>query len=475
MNRTVLYTRLPQLLRASSRQRSFLSGPAAASSAYSTFVSMLAPRSPMNSLRFFSSYPDHIVLTMPALSPTMERGVIASWTKQPGDEVAAGQVMAEVETDKATVAFESVEEGFIAKILVDAGADEIEVGTPIAVLCETQEDVAKFSDFTAGASSSSSAELAAPTPEAAPAAPAAAAAPTTTKSSGDRVIATPYARLLARERGVDISGVTGTGPERRILAADVLSFTPSAAAPAAPAAPAAASAIPAAPTPGSGFTDIPHSNIRKVTAQRLTQSKQEIPHYYLSTECNVDNLLSVRAKLNANREKSEKVSVNDFIVKASALALKANPAVNSSWMTDSIREFDYVDISVAVSTPTGLITPIVKDADLKGLGGISSEIKELAGRARENKLQPHEFMGGTFTISNLGMFGVHSFSAIINPPQAAILAVGGSSKRLNVDGTESNVMNVTLSCDHRVIDGAVGAQWLKSFKSYIEDPMSMLL
>lgn len=424
------------------------------------------------------------MLTMPALSPTMERGTIASWVKAEGDAVAPGEVMAEVETDKATVAFESVEEGFIAKILVQAGDGEIEVGTPVAILAENEEDISKFADFQVGAEAASSAAVT-PTPAAAtpaastPAATSAATAPVA--SAGGRVVASPYARLLAREKGIDISAVTGTGPERRIIAADVQAFVPSAAAPAAaPAAAQATSAAPAAaaaaaPAPGSGYTDIPHTNIRKVTAQRLTQSKQEIPHYYLSAECVVDNLLSVRAQLNQNREKTSKISVNDFVVKASALALKANPAVNSSWMTDSIRQFDYVDISVAVSTPTGLITPIVKDADLKGLAGISGEVKELAGRARENKLQPNEFIGGTFTISNLGMFGVHSFSAIINPPQAAILAVGGSSKRLNADGTESNVMIVTLSCDHRVIDGAVGAQWLKSFKAYIEDPMSMLL
>lgn len=411
----------------------------------------------------------------------MEKGVIASWVKNEGDEVMPGEVMAEVETDKATVAFESVEEGYLAKILMEAGAGEVDVGTPVAILCENEEDIAAFANYSGDSAAAPAAAPAAtaaqPTPVA-PAAASAAAPAAAPASTGGRVIASPYARTVAREKGVDISQVPGTGPERRILAADVQSFTPApaAAAAATPAPSAAPSTTPATAAPASGeFTDIPHSNIRKVTAARLTQSKQEIPHYYLSAECTVDNLMAVRAKLNEPREKAEKVSVNDFVIKAAAKALKDVPTVNSAWMNEHIREFNYVDISVAVSTPTGLITPIVKDADCKGLASISGEVKELAGRAKENKLQPHEFMGGTFTISNLGMFGVHSFSAIINPPQAAILAVGGSSQRLNPDGTTSNIMIVTLSCDHRVIDGAVGAQWLKAFKKYIEDPMAMLL
>lgn len=407
----------------------------------------------------------------------MEKGVIASWVKNEGDEVMPGEVMAEVETDKATVAFESVEEGFLAKILMEAGGGEVDVGTPVAILCETEEDIAAFANYSGDSAAAPAAAAAAePTPAAPAAASAVAAAPAAAPAStGGRVVASPFARTVAREKGVDISQVPGTGPERRILAADVQSFTPAAAAAATPA-PAKTSAAPAAAAPASGeFTDIPHSNIRKVTAARLTQSKQEIPHYYLSAECAVDSLMAVRAKLNEPREKAQKVSVNDFVIKAAAKALKDVPTVNSAWMDEHIREFNYVDISVAVSTPTGLITPIVKDADCKGLASISGEVKELAGRAKDNKLQPHEFMGGTFTISNLGMFGVHSFSAIINPPQAAILAVGGSSQRLNPDGTTSNIMIVTLSCDHRVIDGAVGAQWLKAFKKYIEDPMAMLL
>jgi len=427
---------------------------------------------------------------MPALSPTMEKGNIASWKVAVGAKVNVGDVMAEVETDKATVAFESVESGFIAKILVGDGAQDVPVGTPVAVLAENEEDVKAFESFSAGG------EAAAPAPKAeAPkaaepaqeaAAPAASSAPASS-SSGSRVVASPAARRVASEQGVSLDQIQGTGPNNRIVQADVKEQAGSA-----KAAPAAApkAAAPAVKASSEGeYVDLPHSNVRKVIAQRLSQSKQTIPHYYLSVDVNMDAVNKLRTELNASleaqagkgpdAEKPAKLSVNDFIIKASALACRRVPAANSSWQDNSIRQFNYVDVSVAVSTDAGLVTPIVKDADTKGLSSISNDVKSLAAKARANKLQPAEYQGGTFTISNLGMFGVKSFSAIINPPQAAILAVGAAEARLTQakDGSISSaqVMSVTLSCDHRVVDGAVGAQWLQAFKGYLEKPNTMLL
>jgi pyruvate dehydrogenase E2 component (dihydrolipoamide acetyltransferase) len=272
---------------------------------------------------------------------------------------------------------------------------------------------------------------------------------------------------------VDIRQIRGTGPEHRVVAADVREFTPS----------AGMAAGVAAAEPGL-VTDVPLSNIRKIIAQRLSQSKQTIPHYYLTVDINMDQVLNLRKELNNKQPADQKISVNDFIVKASALALRKVPAANSSWMDTFVRQYHYVDVCVAVATETGLITPIVKDADLKGLGGIAADVKALAAKAKANKLQPHEFQGGTFTISNLGMFGVKSFTAIINPPQACILAVGSTEARVvpnekDTAGTKpyktAQIMAVTLSCDHRVVDGAVGAEWLKAFRGYMEDPLTMLL
>lgn len=445
--------------------------------------------------RGFASYPDHIVLTMPALSPTMEKGNIASWKVKVGDKVKAGDVMAEVETDKATVAFESVEEGYIAKIIVGDGTQDVPVGTPVAVLAENEGDVAAFASF-AGAAAEAAPKKAAPAAAAAaePVADAAPAAAAASASAGGRVIASPAARRVAAEQGVSLDGIQGTGPNSRILQADVQEQGASVKAAPAPAAATAAAprAAPAAAQPLSAgdYTDIPNSNVRKVIASRLSQSKQTIPHYYLSVDVTMDAVLKLRSELNATLEKqvtdkstATKLSVNDFIIKASALACRKVPAANSSWTDSAIRQYNYVDVSVAVSTDNGLVTPIVKDADVKGLAGISGDVKSLAAKARANKLQPAEYQGGTFTISNLGMFGVKSFSAIINPPQAAILAVGSTEARLvpnlakdaATPYTTAQVMSVTLSCDHRVVDGAVGAQWLQAFKGYIEKPNTMLL
>jgi len=302
-------------------------------------------------------------------------------------------------------------------------------------------------------------------------------------STGDRVFASPLARRLAAEKGIDLGQVEGTGPNRRIVEADILEFSgPST---------STKKATPSQVKDKEGaYVDIPHSNVRKVIASRLTQSKQQIPHYYLSIDVNVDALIKLREDLNtrlsaSSKEKEKgKLSVNDFLVKASALALKDFPALNSSWQDTAVRQYRYVDINVAVSTDSGLVTPFIKDADIKGLSAISQETKTLATKAREGKLSPHEYQGGTFTISNLGMFGVNNFSAIINPPQSAILAVGTTTKRLVPNEKDTtgehpykvvSVMSVTLSCDHRVVDGAVGAQWLQKFKVYLEDPITMLL
>jgi pyruvate dehydrogenase E2 component (dihydrolipoamide acetyltransferase) len=296
-------------------------------------------------------------------------------------------------------------------------------------------------------------------------------------SAAGRVVASPYAKKLAAEAGVSLQGASGSGPGGRIVAADVQHIIASGGSP------STAYAEPASPAMGA-FTDIATSQIRQVIARRLLESKQQIPHYYLTVACRIDRMMDVRTALNATLAASSngaaKLSVNDFIVKASALALRKVPEVNASWYGDFIRQYHSVDCSVAVQTPAGLMVPIVKDADHKGLASISAEVRQLAAKAKDGKLKPEEFMGGTFTISNLGMFGVHQFAAIVNPPQSAILAVGGAEKRVVPTAAgggfeEGTFMTVTLSCDHRVVDGAVGAQWLQAFKGYIEDPASMLL
>jgi len=347
--------------------------------------------------------------------------------------------------------------------------------------------VLKFADYQVPSAAAPKAAAAPPAPAAPAAKPAAAAAPSTpapaaapVAASGDKPVASPLAKKLANERGVDLRQIRGTGPEHRIVAADVREFQPSAAV-AQSQQQQAPAAYAASADPGLAH-DIPLSNVRKIIAQRLSQSKQTIPHYYLSVDINMDGVLSLRKELNAKLPADQKLSVNDFIVKASALALRKVPTANSSWMDTFIRQYNYVDVSVAVATENGLITPIVKDADVKGLSAIASDVKSLAAKAKVNKLQPHEFQGGTFTISNLGMFGVKNFTAIINPPQACILAVGGTETRVVPNEKDpakpfktSQIMAVTLSCDHRVVDGAVGAEWLKAFRGYMEDPLSMLL
>ncbi|PRW58316.1 Dihydrolipoyllysine-residue acetyltransferase component of pyruvate dehydrogenase mitochondrial [Chlorella sorokiniana] len=438
------------------------------------------------------SFPAHQVLAMPSLSPTMNAGNILGWRKAVGDEVAAGDILAEVETDKATIEWESQDDGFIAQILVPEGTSGISVGTPVIVITDSKEDVPAFASFTAadaGAPAKAAPKVeepaaqaaAAPAAPAAPAAASPAAAPrpaVQAAAPGGRVVASPYARKLAAEAGVSVAGSPGSGPGGRIVAADVQQLIA-----AGGAAPAVGAGAAEAAYAYAAFTDIPNSQIRKVTARRLLESKQQVPHYYLTISARVDRLQQLRQQLNASLAASGggKLSLNDFVIKASALALRKVPEVNASWFPDFIRQYHTVDCSVAVQTPLGLMVPIVKDADQKGLAAIAGEVKELAGRAKEGKLRPEEFTGGTFTISNLGMFGVQQFAAIVNPPQACILAVGTTEARVVPSATapsgfeEANYLTCTLSCDHRVVDGAVGAQWLQAFKSYLEDPATMLL
>ncbi|XP_040832880.1 dihydrolipoyllysine-residue acetyltransferase component of pyruvate dehydrogenase complex, mitochondrial isoform X8 [Ochotona curzoniae] len=457
------------------------------------------------------SLPPHQKVPLPSLSPTMQAGTIARWEKKEGDKINEGDLIAEVETDKATVGFESLEECYMAKILVSEGTRDVPVGAVICITVGKPEDIEAFKNYTLESAAAAPAPPAAPAPAPAasppppsaqapgssypthmqvaavpptpsPAAPAPSATlPAAPAGPKGRVFVSPLAKKLAAEKGIDLTQVKGTGPDGRIVKKDIDSFVPTKAAPA----PAAAVPPPppspgVAPVPTGVFTDIPISNIRRVIAQRLMQSKQTIPHYYLSIDVNMGEVLLVRKELNKMLAGKSKISVNDFIIKASALACLKVPEANSSWMDTVIRQNHVVDVSVAVSTPAGLITPIVFNAHIKGLEAIANDVVSLASRAREGKLQPHEFQGGTFTISNLGMFGIKNFSAIINPPQACILAIGASEDKLvpadNEKGFDvASMMSVTLSCDHRVVDGAVGAQWLAEFRKYLEKPMTMLL
>jgi pyruvate dehydrogenase E2 component (dihydrolipoamide acetyltransferase) len=423
-----------------------------------------------------------INVTMPALSPTMTEGKLAKWTKKEGDKIRSGDVIAEIETDKATMEVESADEGILGKILVPEGTENVAVNTVIAMLLEegeTANDLAKTPAVSAAPSPTPLAEGRGSNP--APAMTVTAKLPPV--SSGARVFASPLARRIAAEKGIDLSKITGTGPHGRIVKADLekssLPLTRGMGEGAAK--PPTSSGINAKKQSellGMQFTEIPNNNIRKVVASRLLESKQTVPHFYLTIDCMIDDLLAAREKLNADAKGAYKLSVNDFVVKASAMALMAYPAANVAWTDDAILQYDSADISVAVATPNGLITPIVKAAHTKGLRQISEEIKDLAGRAREGKLKPIEFQGGTFSVSNLGMYGIKDFGAIINPPQACILAVGaGIQQPVVKDGqlAVGTVMSVTLSVDHRAVDGAVGAEFLQYFKRFIENPVSMLV
>lgn len=434
-----------------------------------------------------------VKVLMPALSPTMTEGTLAKWHVKEGDTVESGDVIAEIETDKATMEVEAVDEGKIGKILVAEGSEGVAVNEVIALLLEEGEDDSALegADTSAAGTAPATAEApaeAAPAPSAAPA--AASSAPAAPVSGGERVKASPLARRIAANEGVDLAAVTGSGPRGRIVKRDVeaaKSAKPAAAA-AAPAAQAASSAPAAAAPAASGwnpdltglpeYEEIPNSGMRKTIARRLTESKQQVPHFYLTVDCELDNLLATRKQLNDKAGEGVKISVNDFIIRAVSLALKKVPAANSIWTDKATLQCKKQDISVAVAIEGGLITPVVRDAGSKGLAEISTEMKTLAGKARDGKLMPEDYQGGTFSVSNLGMFGIKEFSAIINPPQGCILAVGAGEQRPVVkDGALAiaTVMSCTLSVDHRAVDGAVGAQFMAEFKKLIEDPLSMLL
>jgi pyruvate dehydrogenase E2 component (dihydrolipoamide acetyltransferase) len=418
-----------------------------------------------------------INILMPALSPTMTEGKLAKWHVKVGDTVKSGQVVCEIETDKATMEVEAVDEGKIGQILVEEGTEGVAVNAVIAVLLEEGEkEVAK--------SAAPAAEKPAPKAEEKPA--AAAPAPATkpaAPSGGTRLFASPLARRIAAEKGIDLAGLKGSGPNGRIVKADVENAKPGAA-PAAAQAPKAAAKAPAPAAGGQpvfvapGDSRVPHTSIRKVIARRMLESKQTVPHFYLTVDFEIDALLTARQAINAVVEKKgTKVSVNDMVIKACAKALRDHPECNASWTEEEMIQYGAVDISVAVATDRGLITPIVRNADMKGLAQISIEMKDLASRAKSGKLKLEEFQGGGFTISNLGMFGIRDFGAIINTPQSMILAVGAGEERVVVRKGEMvirNIMSCTLAVDHRVVDGALGAQFLQTLKAYIEQPAAML-
>jgi len=424
-----------------------------------------------------------IELKMPALSPTMEEGTLAKWLVKEGDKVAAGDLLAEIETDKATMEFEAVDEGTIAQILVAEGTDEVKVGTVIALIAGEGEAVSAAPAPAKAAPASApepvakdGGETGAGQPAKEAVSPAPAPAPTPTADSGDRIKASPLARRLAQAQGIDLSGVTGSGPGGRIVRADLDG--------AAGGAPAKAAAAPAAPVPTAhGVPDIPHvvaklSNMRKTIARRLTESKQQVPHIYLTVDIQLDALLKLRGELNAGLEsRGVKLSVNDMMIKALAAALMEVPECNVQYTGNELVTFKRVDISVAVSITGGLITPVIVEADARSLSAIATAMKDLAGRAREGKLKPEEYQGGTASLSNMGMYGISVFSAVINPPQGMIMAIGAGEKRpyvVNDSLQIASVMSATGSFDHRAIDGADGARLMQAFKRLVENPLGML-
>ncbi|MDP9787306.1 pyruvate dehydrogenase complex dihydrolipoamide acetyltransferase [Agrobacterium tumefaciens] len=442
-----------------------------------------------------------INITMPALSPTMEEGNLAKWLVKEGDKVAPGDVIAEIETDKATMEVEAVDEGIVAKLVVAAGTDAVKVNALIAILAAEGEDVAEAAKGGNATPAPSQAKAEAPKEEKTEAAPvkaeqaAAASTPAPVAKSGERIFASPLARRLAKEAGLDLTAVSGSGPHGRIVKTDVEKAAASGGAKAAPA--AAASAGAPAPALAKGPSDeavlklfepgsyelVPHDGMRKVIAKRLVESKQTVPHFYVSVDCELDTLLALRAQLNAAAPEKDgkpayKLSVNDMVIKALALALRDVPDANVSWTESNMVKHKHSDVGVAVSIPGGLITPIIRKAEEKSLSTISNEMKDYGKRAKERKLKPEEYQGGTTAVSNMGMMGVKSFSAVINPPHATILAVGAGEQRAVVKKGEikiANVMTVTLSTDHRCVDGALGAELIGAFKRYIENPMGMLV
>lgn len=474
--------------------------------------SLLLPST--SSVRDYSStsiwtkdYPPHTVFPMPALSPTMETGTIASWTLKEGDEFSAGDVLCSIETDKASMDFEAQDDGILAKILRDGStAQDLPVGTPICVVVEEADDVAAFDGFVAEEEASESVAISSPDSPTSKSSPESSAIAPSDRTVSEEFVLMPSARHLSHSKGVDATGLVGTGKGGRITKGDVLkaldlgtpmpplkaTVAPTTDAPTSPAVPQPVSVadltdlpLPNIETNGA-YEDVSNNNMRKVIARRLTEAKSEIPHYYTSMEIELDNVLSLRKSLVKNHD--VKVSVNDLIIRSSALALRDVPEVNASFdpKTSQVSMHDSIDISVAVATPSGLITPIVPSTDRLGLADISSSVRDLAGRARDGKLQPNEYQGGTFCISNLGMFGIDEFSAVINPPQAAILAVGGGTSRVVptpwVDGaTEQEppqirtIMTARLSADRRVVDEASAGLFLSAFKHYLSKPELLIL
>ena len=415
-------------------------------------------------------------ILMPALSPTMEEGTLAKWLVSEGDVVQSGDLLAEIETDKATMEFEAVDEGIIGKLLVAEGTANVKVNSAIAILLE-EGDAADATVAPSAPAAVAADVMEAPAVQAsAPAAPVAA--------SGTRIFASPLARRIAADNGLDLTAITGSGPKGRIVKADLST----AVAPAAAAAPVSAVTMPTSANAaaveaiyqGRGFKTVPLDGMRKIIASRLTEAKQTIPHFYLRRDIRLDKLLRVRGEINKGLEaRGVKTSVNDFIIKACALALQKVPTANAVWAGDRVLQMEASDISVAVAIEGGLFTPVLQDAEAKPLSQLAVEMKDLAARARNRKLAPHEYQGGSFSISNLGMMGIDNFDAVINPPQGAILAVGAGKKRPVVldDGSLSvaTVMSVTMSVDHRVIDGALGAELLNEIVNYLENPLSMLV
>ena len=438
-------------------------------------------------------------ILMPALSPTMEKGKLAKWLKKEGDNVKSGDILAEIETDKATMEVEAVDEGVVGKILIAEGTDDVAVNTPIAVLLGEGESASDIKAQASAAPKPAPAAQAKAEPAKAEAAPQpkaespkqAAPAAKSNGQAGGRVFASPLARRIAKEKNIDLAALQGSGPHGRIVLKDVESAKPGAKAPVAAAASAGAASLSAPMAddaiaklyePGS-YEVVPHDGMRKIIASRLLQAKQTIPHFYLSISCDLENLLSVRERLNAHapRDKEKnpawKLSVNDFIIKALALALQRVPDANATWTEGGMLKHKHSDVGVAVAIEGGLFTPIIRKAETKTLSAISIEMKDLAARARKRRLAPQEYQGGTTAVSNLGMFGIESFSAVINPPHATILAVGAGEKRAVVVGDKVEVrtqMTCTLSVDHRAVDGALGAQLLQAFKALIEEPALMM-
>lgn len=445
-----------------------------------------------------------INITMPALSPTMEEGKLAKWHVKEGDSVSSGDVIAEIETDKATMEVESIDEGRIGKILVPEGTEGVKVNAVIAVILTEGETAADVTAPTPAAAPAAKApeptKAEAPAPAASPAPAAAAPAPAAPKpttapaANGARVFASPLAKRLAKEAGIELNAISGSGPHGRVVKSDVEAArsgkAPLKAAPAPAAAASGGAALAGGMTkaqvlalyPEGSYEIVPNDGMRKVVAARLTEAKQTIPHFYLSLDCRIDALLEAREQINAaapvkDGKPAYKLSVNDFVMKAWAAALMKVPTANATWAGDSILYHKHADVAVAVAVPGGLFTPVVKACDTKSLRQISEEVKDLAGRARSKKLSPAEYQGGTSSVSNLGMYGIKNFQAVINPPHGTILAVGVGEERVYAEKGQvkvANFMTVTLSCDHRAVDGALGAEVLAAFKGLIENPVMML-